>query len=472
MGKKPHYTNKNQINKKVLKKKIILPNTQSFKVDINKNESFRKKKFNSNLQKKVSQKHKKKLLKISTLEDLSSQKKNSLGDQRKIFKNGSLNHINQKQSIKKTGFKKNIKKSSPLERKKNYSYGKNKDYNNTFSSLKKKVFFKHNLKKKQFNLLLKFKKHSQNKKKIKPYKNFFELSFADEIIKKRFPISFPLLKFFPSVSTKYKLYRYRYGRNKKKLYQLARKKFIYRSALIKFVNAPIRRRKRKNRWKNRMILRWLYWNNSKQKFFKKLKILQKTFMQYYGNMSFYNFKRVHLWYSLYNNLTKFEKFFNYFEFRLPTIVVRIKFVRNYYQAVKFVNFGGISVNGLQISYTNFVTTVFDLIELAYRFYRYGYSKKYIKFKEYWRRVRRRAHYLRYFTKKYLKKITRWFLKKRSNYRGKKRTYFKYRSNRFFEKNRRIVSVILLRSLYKYKHRKFNKYFNFRNLSLLMSFIKK
>jgi ribosomal protein S4 len=354
--------------------------------------------------------------------------------------------------------KKFIDKQQNFNYKKPYLKDKQREFNNKIRRFKyQKGGF--NYKKRRFN----YKK----KRGFNFTKKGFQFTDADLSIKKIARVHFNIIKFIPLDVQRYKIIR---TKRRKKEIKSSRRPFSYRLVLSRFINGPIKKFKKKKRSKNLHILRWLHKNNSKKKFFKKLHLMQKVFMQYYGNISYFNFKRVNLAYSLYNNLTKFEKFFYYFEFRLPTIVVRIKFVRNYYQAVKYVTFGGLCVNGVQISYTNFLTNLFDLIELAYRFYRYGYSKRYIIFKEYRSRIRRRAYFLRYFKRKQ-RKTTRWFLKKLFNYGGKK-PYFLSRANRFFEKNRRIVSVILIRSFYKYKQRKFNKYFSFKNLSLLMSFNKK
>jgi ribosomal protein S4 len=280
------------------------------------------------------------------------------------------------------------------------------------------------------------------------------INALDLYFKKHLNPYYQLFKFFPLCVYRRQIFRYRRRRELK----FSRRPYIYRAKLLRFINNPIRRRKRKKKKKYIKLLRWLYKNNWKKKFFKKLKILQKTFMQYYGQMSMYNFRQINIYYRIYNNLTKFEKFFYYFEFRLPAIIVRIKFVKNYYQSVKFVLYGGLCVNGFKITYINFLVYLYDLLELSYRFYRYVFSKRYLKNRYYVKRTKRRAVFLRYY-KRYVRRV----------YLRKKRTFLLRQINRFFEKNRRIVSAIIVRSFYKYKHRKFSKYFNFKNLSVLMSF---
>jgi ribosomal protein S4 len=287
------------------------------------------------------------------------------------------------------------------------------------------------------------------KKKIKFVENKIDLFY-----KKHFASRYQIFRFFPLKKWLNRFFR----KKRRKELKYSKKVTNYRILIKNFINAPVRHRKKKKSKKNLKILKWIYRNNWKKKFFKKIKILQKIFIQYFGNLSIYTFKRIALSYRVFNNITKFEKFFYYFEFRLPIIIVRIKFIKNYYQAIKFICYGGVRVNGIIISYVNFLVYLFDLIELAYRFYRYGYSKRYIKYKKYFRRIRRRSYFIRHY-KRYIYKS---FLKK-------KRLFLFNRPNYFFEKNRRFVGSIILHLYYKYKYRKFNKYFNFKNLSLIMSF---
>lgn len=294
----------------------------------------------------------------------------------------------------------------------------------------------------------------------------------DTIIKKHFGLFYKLLKFRKIHVYIRQLFRIKKHNiwNKKREKVVGKKPFTYKLFLIKFLNIPIRKKKKKKRNKYLKILRWIHRNNWKKKFFKKIKVLQKTFMQYYVQMSRYIFRKIHFSYKIFNNLTKFEKFFNYLEFRLPTIFVRLKYLRTYYQAAKIVSYGGVLVNGFCIAYLNFIIKLFDLLEIAHRFYRYCFSKRYFRYKNYFKRVRRQAVRIRYLNKKFKTRIKQLMkLVGLQGYFRHRNMFFFSRVNLFFEKNIRILNTIIIRPMYKFKYRKFTRFFLLRNLSLLMNF---
>lgn len=182
------------------------------------------------------------------------------------------------------------------------------------------------------------------------------------------------------------------------------------------------------------------------------------FIKYFVKLGQHTFRKVQLYYKIFNDLTKFEKFLYYFEARVPAMVVRMRFAKTQHQAVRFVIYGGVRVNGFIISYIDFLTKLSDLLELAFRLYKYVFAKRYIRYRKFRRRIFRRSFYMRFFKKFFKRKFFR-----------KKRLFALHYVTRFFERSRRILAAILIRFPYKNKHRKYSKMLHRKNLTLLAGF---
>lgn len=247
-------------------------------------------------------------------------------------------------------------------------------------------------------------------------------------------------------------------RRRRNEYRFCFQPLIYKNILDRMINYPFRKTKRKKRNKSFIQLRRLNFSQKLKLFFKRMLILKRMFIKYYVKLGQHNFKRIQLYYRIFNDLTKFEKFLYYFESRLPAIVVRMRFARTQQQSVRFVMYGGVRVNGFIISYIDFLTKVTDLVELAFRYYRYIYTKRYIKYRKFKRRIFRRSYYIRFY-----KKVFKW------KFFRKKRLFTLNYITRFFEKSRRVLAAILVRLPYKSKHRRYSKMLSKRNLMLLAGF---
>jgi ribosomal protein S4 len=241
-------------------------------------------------------------------------------------------------------------------------------------------------------------------------------------------------------------------------YSFAYQPLVYKNILDRMINYPLRKKKRKKRQKSYIQLRRLNFSNKFKLFFKRLIILKRMFIKYFVKLGQHTFKRIQLYYKIFNDLTKFEKFLYYFECKLPAMIVRMRFAKTQQQAVRFVMYGGVRVNGFIISYIDFLTKLTDLVELAFRLYRYVFTKRYLRYKKFRKRIFRRSFYMRFFKKFFKRKFFR-----------KKRLFALNFVTRFFEKSRRLLAAILIRIPYKPKHRKYSKMLRKKNLTLIAGF---
>jgi ribosomal protein S4 len=247
-------------------------------------------------------------------------------------------------------------------------------------------------------------------------------------------------------------------RKRRNEYRFAFQPLLYKLVLDRMINHPMRKKKRKKRQKSFVQLRRLNFSKKLKLFFKRMIILKRMFIKYYVKLGQHNFRRIQLYYKIFNDLTKFEKFLYYFESRLPAIIVRMRFSKTQQQSVRFVMYGGVRVNGFIISYIDFLTKLTDLVELAFRYYRFVYTKRYVKYRKFRRRIFRRSFYIRFYKKVFKFKFFR-----------KKRLFTLNYITRFFEKSRRVLAAILIRFPYKTKYRRYSKMLPKRNLTLLAGF---
>jgi hypothetical protein len=135
--------------------------------------------------------------------------------------------------------------------------------------------------------------------------------------------------------------------------------------------------------------------------------------------------------------------------------MRLKYSRTFYQAVRFISFGAVFWNGYKITYLEFLTKRYDLIELAFRFYLYLYTKRFLRYRRFKKRIRRRSFYIRYFKRFY-----------RNKFFKKKRFFLLFFNKKFFEKSRRIIASILLKIPFLIKNRFYTKKLSYKKLKLL------
>jgi hypothetical protein len=243
---------------------------------------------------------------------------------------------------------------------------------------------------------------------------------------------------------------------RKSEYRFSVNKLYYFKYFKKLLQSKaVKRRKKKKNKKHVFQFRYIYNKSKYRQIYKRILLLKKVFVHYYIKITEKRFKQLNYFYCLKTVLTKFEKFLYFFESQVSSVLLRIKLAKTQYHAVRYVTYGGVFLNGFQITYIIFLTKNTDLLELAYRFYRYGYSKRYLKYRKYVRLIRRRALLLNYYYNlgKYL-------------YFRRKQIFKLHYANRFFEKNRRVVAVILVRQSYRNRYRKFFKQMTFRSLMLI------
>jgi ribosomal protein S4 len=248
---------------------------------------------------------------------------------------------------------------------------------------------------------------------------------------------------------------------KKKVIQFKRKrsKLFFSSHLRNLVQRSVLRWKKTKKTKIRFVYRRLT-NivDSKRIFFKKLLFLKKIMLLYYVKFNIQILKKRLVYYGIYNNLSKIEKFLFFLENRVGSILLRLKYARSFYQATKFIVQGAVRINGIQTSHSDFLVNYTDIVELAFRFFMFLFTKRYIRYKKFKRRMKRRSFYLKYYA---------YFFKKK--YFKKKNIFFFSYSKRFFEKSRRLVATIILRIPHKIKHRVFSKSLTLKHLKLLQLF---
>jgi hypothetical protein len=229
---------------------------------------------------------------------------------------------------------------------------------------------------------------------------------------------------------------------------------VRKRVFFNFLRYPRIRWKRKKRMKT--FFRFRYLSSSRAKYrniYKKLLVGRKLFMRFY-KLNRHIFRRLNVFYCTTSKSTKFEKFLYFFEARVNALLVRIKFAKTQYHAIRYLEYGGVAVNRSTITYTLFVTNVQDVIELAYRFYRYSYFKKFIRYRRFVKKMRRRQRLIRYYQRV-----------KREKFYAYKRIFRLRYSNRFYEKSKRAVAAIVVRIPSKIAQRKFMTHFTLRNMHL-------
>lgn len=285
---------------------------------------------------------------------------------------------------------------------------------------------------------------------------------------------YKIKKIFLNKIKKNKILVYRYNKyilsikkmrfQKKKVFYKKKKEYFYRFK-HKFYKKKLRnfikqRRyfRRKKTYRSKIIFRYLKLQKKidmKYLFFKKILFLKKIMLLLFVKIALSRLKIHKLFFKKYNNLSFIEKFLFFFESRITNILMRIKYSRSFYQAVRFIFCGAAFCNGTKINYMEFITKQFDLLELAYNFYRYLFTKRFLRYRRFKKRIKRRSFYLRYFKKFYRKKFFK-----------RKRFFLLFFKKKFFEKNRYIIATIILNIPNAFKFRFYTNKIKFKTVKLL------
>jgi hypothetical protein len=178
-----------------------------------------------------------------------------------------------------------------------------------------------------------------------------------------------------------------------------------------------------------------------------------------------------------NLLTKFEKFVNFFEYRLATILIRIRYTMYMLYSNSVITNGQIRVNGNIIFYCDYQTRLCDLIEISYRaffrhfFKRYLYRKFYkYQFKNYGMVLNQRRNFIRLLFKKYFQRLPKWL------YYGVIRTFRSVRAfqfiltnepqNDYFIQYKTILATIVYKRSKKFLDKRFTFFLTYKQMAYL------
>jgi ribosomal protein S4 len=193
-------------------------------------------------------------------------------------------------------------------------------------------------------------------------------------------------------------------------------------------------------------------------FFKQYRLLKYLFYNYFHKFSELNFKLIKKIYKAKLSITKFEKFLYYTESRVPTMLIRTKFARTHHQSFNFTLYGGVFVNNFKVLYYNYLIIIQDLIELAFRFFLYAFTKRYIRYFAFRPKMNKRSIIMRYY---------RVFKAgKRELFKSKQKMHTLKLFKNFFYKNMCLLAIIILEIPLKFEYRIFNKMFSFKTLMYL------
>jgi ribosomal protein S4 len=285
---------------------------------------------------------------------------------------------------------------------------------------------------------------------------------------------YKIKKIFLTKKKKNKLFIYRKNkiifsinkiRLKKKIFFYKKKKeyfnrFRYRYYKKKLKNFLKQRRylRKKKTKKSRIIFQYFKLQKKvdlKYLFFKKILFLKKFLILLFVNIALSKIKKKNLFFKKYNMLSFNEKFFFFFESRISNMLMRLKYSRSFYQAVRFVFCGAVLWNGKKITFLEFLIKKYDLIELSYIFYRYLFTKRFLRYRRFKRRIRRRSFYLCYFKKFY-----------RIKFFKRKRFFLLFFRKNFFEKNRYLIASIILQIPIIIKNRFYTNKLSIKSIKLL------
>ena len=211
-------------------------------------------------------------------------------------------------------------------------------------------------------------------------------------------------------------------------------------------------------------------------------VTKQAFLQYYRKFSMTNFLRIYKSYRKRTQFTKFEKFVMFFELRLPSILVRIKYSKYILYSNLLILTGQIRVNGNIITLYDFQTQLCDIIEISYRAFFRQYFKKFIyrkyykyHYKAYGQVYKQRSKYIIFTLKKKLIALPRWL------YFGFVRAFrssvfyavfYHSPSDDYFVQSGNVLATILFELPTHFKDRRFSKFMTKKHMKFFSNFCTK